>query len=120
MRTRRNVDGIKAGVAQVDAKLMEMTDTIGDRNITEASAAEKDSSQLIGDLVERKLQSRATRTNVKMIQGKMGSDIAPCAYECETLLAASQGRARLEMTMVAPIVAKTLRCMIGSFATLMF
>jgi hypothetical protein len=99
---------------------MEMTETIGDRNITEASAAERDSSQLTEKLVERRLHRRATRTNVKMIQGKMGSDIAPCAYECEALLAESQGRARLELTMAAPIAAKTRRCIIASFATPMF
>ena len=109
-----------AGVAHVEAKLMEITETMGERNITEARAAERKSSQLLEKLVERKLDAKATATKPKMTQGKTGNDLAPYEYECEALLADSQGRARLLTTMNAPAPAKARRGRIVSFAISMF
>jgi hypothetical protein len=120
IRTRLNVEGMMAGVAHVDAKLMEITETIGERNITEARAAERKSSQLLKKMVERRLHAKAVVTKPRMTQGNTGNENAPCEYECKALLAESQGRARLLMAISAPMPAKARRGRIMSFAISMF
>jgi hypothetical protein len=109
-----------AGVAHVEAKLMAITETMGERNITEARAAERKSSQLLEKMVERRLDAKAVVTKPRMTQGNTGNENAPCEYECEALLAESQGRARLLMTINAPMPARARRGRIVSFATSTF
>jgi hypothetical protein len=115
IKIRRKVGGNSEGATQAAERFIENIETIGDRNITTAMAAEIVDSAILLKIVEARMPMRARVASPKKNQGKMGIERASREYEFEAPLAVSHGRKKLEQAMTDPRTASSRRSKIALF-----